>query len=198
MLAVVFFQFMQTLLPPIVMCSPSFKKLSMLSWNIHGLGDVDKCVLVRNSFVAANPMFACVQEAKLSTVDQRKISSFLPSRLSAFAVKDADGSRGGILMAWDPSMFFLVSSSVSHFSLTTSVSSVAAGFTLTITSVYAPSDHSLTDDFVTDMLTLPPLASGPWLVVGDFNLIRFPWEKNNENFNAGHAATFNALINAFA
>jgi hypothetical protein len=55
--------------------------------------------------------------------------------------------------------------------------------TFTITNVYAPFDHDLTQDFVTEMVSLTSVVSGPWLILGDFNLIRVPSEKNNSNFN---------------
>ena len=44
------------------------------------------------------------------------------------------------------------------------------------------------------MLALAPLIRGPWVIVGDFNLIRYPFEKNNSNFDRGLAALFNSLI----
>jgi hypothetical protein len=40
--------------------------------------------------------------------------------------------------------------------------------------------------------------TGAWIVIGDFNLIRFPNEKNNVSFDYGLAATFNALIHDLA
>jgi hypothetical protein len=48
------------------------------------------------------------------------------------------------------------------------------------------------------MLTLLPLVSGPWIILGDFNLIRHPSEKNTTNFNQNLADAFNAMINAMA
>jgi predicted metal-dependent peptidase len=48
------------------------------------------------------------------------------------------------------------------------------------------------------MLSLLVDISGLWLVLGDFNLIRHPSEKNNENFNPALANSFNAMINSLA
>jgi hypothetical protein len=48
------------------------------------------------------------------------------------------------------------------------------------------------------MLSLLVDISGPWLVLGDFNLIRHPSEKNNDNFNPALANSFNAMINSLA
>ncbi|XP_073353968.1 uncharacterized protein [Aegilops tauschii subsp. strangulata] len=48
------------------------------------------------------------------------------------------------------------------------------------------------------MLSLSPSIDGARLIVGDFNLIRLPREKNNDRFDAGRASAFNAMINALA
>jgi hypothetical protein len=44
------------------------------------------------------------------------------------------------------------------------------------------------------MIDLFPLIFGPWLVLGDFNLIRYPHENNTPNFNFSLANKFNSLI----
>lgn len=178
------------------MDNAAFRKLSVLFWNMQGLGDPDKCGLVRDALVAADPSVACLQESKLADVDAQKACSFLPSRLSPFVAKNADGRRGEILTAWDPALFDLVSSSSSVFSLTVVLASTTSPLSFAITNVYAPSDHSLTAEFAADLSAVAATISVAWLVLGDFNLIHFPHEKNNPNFDVPHAATFNGLINS--
>jgi hypothetical protein len=63
------------------------------------------------------------------------------------------------------------------FSLTTAFVSTTSDLSFTITNVYAPSDHSLTSEFVREMIALAPLVDGPWLSFGGYNLIRYPSEK---------------------
>lgn len=101
-------------------------------------------------------------------------------------------------MAWDPALFSLVSSSPSEFSLTVVLSSTTSPLSFAVTTVYAPSDHSLTSDFVADMTAVATAVSIAWLVLGDFNLIRFPYEKNNPNFDSVRAAAFNSLVNSLS
>jgi hypothetical protein len=80
--------------PPCVMDSVSVKNFVFAFWNVRGLGDDDKCVSVRNTLVSVNPVLACLQETKLSSLDMFKTHSFLPASLTAFTAVDADGSRG--------------------------------------------------------------------------------------------------------
>jgi hypothetical protein len=42
------------------MDSPMFKHLYVLSWNAQGLGQDEKCTLVRDVIQAANPSIACI------------------------------------------------------------------------------------------------------------------------------------------
>ena len=47
-------------------------------------------------------------------------------------------------------------------------------------------------------MRIDPPDEQPWLILGDFNLIRSPHEKNNGNFHAREAAAFNDTINTLA
>ncbi|KAE8810158.1 THO complex subunit 4-A [Hordeum vulgare] len=160
------------------------QSLSFPCWNVQGLDDDDKCGLVRDDVVTAAPSVACLQESKLASLDGGKPCSFLPVSLSEFVTKDADGSREGIVTARDLRLLSLVSVIRSRFSLSTSLMSTVSDIAFTITNVYAPVDHSLTSEFVDDMLALAPSMTGAWLVIGDFNLICLPREKNNDSWSS--------------
>jgi hypothetical protein len=46
-----------------------------------------------------------------------------------------------------------------------------------------------------ELRSISPPAGTPWLVGGDFNMIRYAHEKNNSNFRASEAEAFNECIN---
>lgn len=48
------------------------------------------------------------------------------------------------------------------------------------------------------MRSLAATVPGPWLIAGDFNLLREPGDKNNDNFDASLADAFNATIHDLA
>ncbi|CAM0881391.1 unnamed protein product [Alopecurus aequalis] len=179
------------------MDSTSFVKLALVSWNVRGLGDEDKCAVVSDNVLTARPSVLCLQETKLASVTPPpKLRSFLPPYLSEHAAVDASGSRGGVLTAWDPRVLALTTTTRNTYSISTSFQSTTSDTTFMITNVYAPSDHTFTDEFVAEMTSLLPLVSGPWIILGDFNLLRRPSDKNNANFNHSLAAKFNAMIHA--
>jgi exonuclease III len=47
----------------------------LLSWNVRGLGDLDKCNIVRDALKQATPSIICLQETKLCECSRFKIQS---------------------------------------------------------------------------------------------------------------------------
>ncbi|KAL5656955.1 hypothetical protein ACJX0J_030118, partial [Zea mays] len=92
--------------------------------------------------------------------------SFLPTRLPCFLCINTVGSRGGIVTAWDSVVFSLASSISRPYSLTTTLSSPLTNTTLTITNVYAPSNHQDSPAFLAELADLLPSISGPWWSCG--------------------------------
>ena len=64
-----------------------------------------------------------------------------------------------------------------------------------VTNVYGPCDHASKLCFLDSLRSLADSVHGPWIILGDFNLIRFPHEKSNDNFNNTEADWFNDFIN---
>ena len=175
--------------------SSSFRRFHVVSWNVRGLGDSDKCNVVRNVFSDAKTTFICIQESKLSEVNFFKAQTFLPRPFSSsFVMLPASGSRGGLITAWDPALFTLTSQLSNSFSLTTSFSCNASNIDFTITNVYGPSDHSASTQFLEGIRDTKALVSGAWILLGDFNLVRCAADKSNGSFNPNLADAFNQTI----
>jgi exonuclease III len=174
--------------------SPVCKSCTVLSWNVRGLGDPDKCTIVRNAISLASPSVACLQESKLCELNCFKARSFLPTRLPCFLCINAVGSRGGIVTAWDSAVFSLASSISRPYSLTTTLTSPLTNTALTITNVYAPSNHQDSPAFLAELADLLPSISGPWLLVGDFNLLRGAADKNQGHLDNHLCSLFNNTL----
>jgi exonuclease III len=182
----------------IVSMISAFRDITIESWNTQGLGCLKKRPVVRDSISSANPSIICVQETKLAAVDRFVLSSFLPSNLSCFETVDAIGSSGGILTAWDAGLYSLVSAHRCRFSLTLMLQSFLSDLVFAVTNVYAPANHALSPDFLDEFESLGPLFPIPWLIIGDFNLLRDPSDKNNANFDVSLASSFNDTIRKLA
>ncbi|RCV20929.1 hypothetical protein SETIT_4G097500v2 [Setaria italica] len=120
--------------------NPSIVSFSLLSWNVRGLGDHDKCVLVRDAIFSARPCIVCIQETKLNAVDRLKVQSFLPAYLDEFQTLNADNTRGDS-HCLELCSFLLYFRLHNPHSLTTTFSSTASNYIFAVTNVYAPAQH---------------------------------------------------------
>jgi hypothetical protein len=178
----------------------SSKTFLLFSWNVRGLGDPEKCTIVRDAIRSASPTIVCLQETKLSDCNFFKAATFLPPNLSSsFVSSNAAGSRGGILTAWDPNSLVLDSRSIpNNYCLSTTFSSAFSEHTFSITNVYAPSDHRDSPLFLASLSALAPSFPGPWLLAGNFNLVRSQLDKDTAVSNSSLIAAFNDKINEVA
>lgn len=171
---------------------------SIVSWNVRGLGDNDKCANVFSEINQLRPSIALFQETKLLKPDTIKIRSILPRFLDSNNHLDAISSAGGILSATNSRCFTLLSCDHRRFSSTLTLSCLASQHAVYITNVYAPSQRDLKRDFLDELKQTEPPPQSPWLLIGHFNLIRFPNEKNNNNFRRSEADAFNDTIDQLA
>lgn len=177
----------------------NLKQITLVSWNVRGLGDKDKRADVRLAFPSPPPTFICIQESKLQALDQFTAASCLPAPLSTtYAFKPSLGASSGLVTAWDPNLFSLLSTTVSQFSITTAFQSTSTSAHFTMTNCYGPCHHSSKHTFLDELTSLSSSISGPWLALGDFNLIRAPHEHSNANFDPVEATWFNDAIDAMA
>ncbi|RCV17760.1 hypothetical protein SETIT_3G245600v2 [Setaria italica] len=107
---------------------------SLLSWNVQGLGDNDKCTTFRDTLTTARADIVYLQETKLRASDKLKARAFLPMSLNEFRCVDSADVRGGM-----------------QHTLTTMLSSTASDYNFAVTNVYAPADHRDSLSFLEDL-----------------------------------------------
>lgn len=66
----------------------------------------------------------------------------------------------------------------------------------TVTNVYGPADHALTDQFLSDLHNVATTSTDLSFLIRDFNLTHVPSNKNTPSFNACLASRFNQAIDA--
>jgi exonuclease III len=173
------------------------KNLSVFSWNVRGLGQSnrrDDHVLLE--LISVRRTIAALQETKLTSLSMIRTSSFLPARLKNCVTRDSTGASGGILTAWDDTTCRMDATTQRAFTLTARLSLLCDDTAFTFTKFYAPANHEDKQAFYYELAKVAATVSGPWAILGDFNLIRAPEDKNNDLFNASEAKCFNDLINS--
>ncbi|CAN6343421.1 unnamed protein product [Urochloa humidicola] len=146
------------------------RPLSILSWNVRGLGDRLKCNNVRLA-IHTHPTLVCFQETKLTSIDNFKAATFLPQPLaSSFTYLPSLGASGGVLTAWDLAVLSLTSSTLHQYSLTTTFQATAFDLAFTVTNCYAPCLPAEKPSFLQELSTVSSLVCGAWVLLGDFNM----------------------------
>lgn len=112
---------------------------TILSWNVRGLNARARRDAVRTLVADIRPSIVCMQETKLSVIDQMIVSSLLGTAFGAFAYLPASNTRGGILIAARQPDVELGEVLIGCYSVTVSVQIAAAASTSPswwLTSVY--------------------------------------------------------------
>lgn len=147
-----------------VLCTPQMNSknsvFNIVCWNVRGLWRAGQMLLSsRRSY------FCQRQHHRFSrnetSAHRRPQGQNLPSPcFSDFACTDANGSRGGIITAWNPRLFLLVDYSEQQFSLTTTLSSTLTDLVFAVTNVYGPADHADSTAFLDSLLELQSHITG--------------------------------------
>ena len=75
--------------------------LKMISWNVRGLNDPQKRLVVRNLLREWKCDIVCLQETKLVGIDRQLVCSIWGCPYADWAALDADQTAGGVLLMWD-------------------------------------------------------------------------------------------------
>jgi exonuclease III len=68
--------------------------LSLLCWNVRGISDPSKCVVVKDFIRDVHASIICIQETKLSEISLLKFNTITPHEFTEFAIMSVNGSRG--------------------------------------------------------------------------------------------------------
>lgn len=165
----------------------------VLCWNVRGLNNPVKKKAVREFITSVKVNLVCLQETKLDVIDQYVVMQCVGPSFDGFAYLPAEETRGGILLAWDSTVI-----AIDHIQLdANSVSGLVTnkdGEQWWITVVYAPQGDELKTQFLLDLYSRRTLCPGPWMVLGDFNMILRASEKSYDHINRAMMNRFRSFV----
>lgn len=115
-------------------------QMKILTWNVRGLGDDKKTTLVYQTLLNLKPDIICLQETKLTTIDNFKAIRFLPTSLRSYHHHPSTLASGGILTAWCSAKFDASLLHTDTSSLSIAFQSKTDRLQFSITNIYAPFD----------------------------------------------------------
>jgi exonuclease III len=146
----------------------------------------------------SNVSVVCIQETKLQSVDLGIVRQCCGPLFSEFCFSPADGTRGGILLAWKPDEFELTAQFISPWAIVVHGCLLKSQKPINLITVYGPqldADKLLFLQGLKESLADDLPAATPTIIVGDFNLIIQASDKSNHNINRRNMAAFRRFIN---
>lgn len=169
--------------------------LRILSWNVRGLNNPARREAVLEAAELARAGILCLQETKLSSIDQWIGKEIGGNRLSNFNFLPANGTRGGIAIFWDDTIVNMANFSQGTHHLSAMATTITDNLSFIITVVYGPSEDCDKENFLAELVAAKPPTDTPWLVMGDFNIIYEARDKNNQNLNRRLMGRFRSTLN---
>ena len=124
----------------------------------------------------------CLQETKLDVVDQFTIMQCIGPSYDGFAYLPATDTCGCVVLAWDSTVVQVDHVVLDTHALTGQVHNLD-GSLWWISVVYAPQGDDQKLEFLQELRFRRAACPGPWMLLGDFNMILRASEKNNTNIN---------------
>ena len=164
--------------------------------NSRGLGDLAKHLHFAD----------CIRDHKLdflaiSETGRREFSHSLLNRLSGgiefdWYSRPPHGRSGGILLGIKTDTMEVLDVTDSDFHIKIHIRNKSDNFIWSLVAVYGPAQEVAKTSFLCEMVNLAKDNPHPLIIGGDFNLLRFPFEKSKGRFDNRWPLLFNAVIDS--
>jgi exonuclease III len=166
--------------------------LSLLCWNVCELDDLTKCAVVKEIIHNSNATVFYLQETKLSDISLTKFHSLAPPLFHHYTYNKANRSRGGTITAWKPSITLNQSYNLTYSTMTVLTNNLKFQFMLT--NVYGPTDNTYKTEFLRELCIVACMHDLPWILLGDFNILRDIQDTTSQHPNLHSMIEFNQFI----
>lgn len=140
---------------------------------------MDRRRVINNLIFKLKADIFCFQETKLVGDITDKVKQLWGNRRVKFAQLEPGGTRGGILIMWDSKVWEGKIVATGAFTLTCKFVSQLQDLNWNLTGVYAPNCDKERQEVWWEIGAARGLFNGPWVLAGDFHIVRFPYEKRN-------------------
>ncbi|XP_059292232.1 uncharacterized protein LOC132045677 [Lycium ferocissimum] len=166
----------------------------MVSWNVKGLNKDRKRGLVRNLINQWVADVYILVETKLVGSVNNIIQSIWDNRWVGEVHLEVVGTSGGILILWDRRVWEGQMAECGNQCITCKMTGQNSDFTWFLTAVYADCKKIERRELWGELYSMKERCAGPWVVGGDFNVIRYPIERTNCLRINGAMAEFSECI----
>ncbi|KAK3218713.1 hypothetical protein Dsin_012683 [Dipteronia sinensis] len=168
--------------------------MNVISWNVKGLGRLEKRRMVRCLVRKINPMILFIQESKLNKFDCKVMKPIGGSFLTKGVGVEATGSAGGLITLWNEGSFAIKDCIFNDCCIIVAGELLCLKEEVVFCNVYPPNqekDMKALWDFI---LQAQVSLKGHWFLGGDFNTILVPSERMGGVCSVGSMRNFRWFI----
>lgn len=167
---------------------------NILIRNARGLNDKLRWDMVHQTVHSCQPAIVCLQETKLAHISNYDVRSILGQDFLSFVYLPAQGSRGGILVAWRKDVFTAECHRVHRHSVSIQFRTDSEQ-DWWFSGIYGPHLDAEKPAFLEELREVRSHCNGPWMLAGDFNMIYSSEDKNNDSVNRASMGRFRRFVN---
>ncbi|KAK2639456.1 hypothetical protein Ddye_027251 [Dipteronia dyeriana] len=158
-----------------------------MTWNIRGLGKVDKRKFVWRVINKHRPAICFLQESKLNVFDSKVFKSLGGQWLNRVIGKDSIGSVGGLIMLWNDDLLEVKACIKNNSCIILAGVLLKQGKDIVFYNVYAPNVEREREELYDFILGAQTYFLMPWCIRGDFNTVLRAEERKGGSSVSGHS-----------
>jgi exonuclease III len=167
---------------------------NILNWNIRGINSQERWDDIKQRVEECNCNIICLQETKREHFELSYLRNFCHKKFNKYAFTPSIGSSGSIITIWNGNLFEGTIISQRIFQVTVKLKCRMSGKIWHLTNIYGPAHNENREDFFNWMADLDSSDYHYWMLMGDFNLIRNPGDRNRSGGDSNNMLLFNTVI----
>jgi hypothetical protein len=170
------------------------KSWKVMNWNLRGINSDKKWVALANKIEESGCDIICLQETKRESFDLAYIRKFCPKKFNKFEYVPSVGASGGLIIIWNGSLFNGELAFHNDFSISVNFKCNLSNDTWILTNIYGPCQADKKSQFIDWFANIDMPPDSDWLIMGDFNFIRSPSDRNKPGGDLNDMLLFNEAI----
>lgn len=151
--------------------------MKLISWNVRGMNSPSKRAAIKGFIKSMKGELVFLLETKMEVIDSQVICSIFVFHEADFVYGPSEEASGVILLLRNSTLSKKLDVYVGSYSVSTIVRGMCKGVEWVATSIYGPVSSSDLGEFCSKLNTVAGKWNRPWVVGGDFNVIRFSNER---------------------
>jgi exonuclease III len=171
-----------------------YKSWKIMNWNLRGINSDKKWVALSNKIEESGCDIICLQETKRESFDLAYIKKFCRKKFTKFEFVPSVGASGGLIIIWNGSLFTGELAFHNEFSLSVHFKCNLSNDSWILTNIYGPCQPERKALFIDWFANIDMPQDSDWIIMGDFNFIRSPENRNKPGGNYSDMFIFNDCI----